>query len=773
MPEERGETFSADKRTPASSPQGRQAAGDAGDSEQQSAADKSAALPPLRADLRIAHRIAPQGEEFILQDGDGRQFFRLQGREWAVARLLDGRRTAAEVAAEVSASMLSEPVTAAEVEAFVHQLAMAGVLRLSGPAELRRLKAGRRRDWTSRLASLAGRVFYFRIPLGNPDAVACWLARRLGWLYSAPVRWAAVMLVILSAAALLWRVDYLLAPRAEFLSPQGLLWLLAALVMMKVVHELAHAVTCRHYGGHVPEAGLAFIVLTPCLYCDVSSAWMLPERRRRMAVTAAGIVVELLVAALAALVFVITRPGWLHQVAFSLMVVGGVQTLLLNGNPLLRFDGYYLLSDWLEVPNLRLRSRRFLSGLARRLFLGTAAPPADEPPRHRLLLAAYAIASYLYGWLVLYVILGLVYWKLSPLGLQAVASALIGLTVLTQVALPAWLAVRQLVRLACRRGQFLRFVRAATVLALLVLAAMGLLAIPVDEQVTRSFVLEPVGGLDVRAERGGRVVRVLAGEGQTVKSGDLLAEMVDDSLELQLQDAASLVEEAELWRDVARQHDGPLAAAEAERQLAEARRQEESLRQRLEALQVRAPRDGLLLTVPAVERVGLHVPAGTLLARVAPQDQLQASVQLSASDARRVPTGASADLRLRADPGATIRGRVVGNGWQAAERVHPAHTVAQHGEAALVAGGVPGEATFAASGLAASGRLAGEAMAAASAVRPVDTLYRTDILLFDTPPGARPGMTGRARIYLGRTTIGGLLWQSIVGQLNLDLLLPN
>ena len=727
------------------------------------------ALPALRADLRIARRSTPDGEEFILHDSAGRHFFRLGPREWAVARLLDGRRCAAEVAVEISRILPDEPADAEEVAAFAQRLAMAGVLRLSGAAELQRLSLTRRRHWSGALAGLVGRMFYFRIPLGNPDRLVGWLTPLLARLITPAVLKAALGLVIITALMLLWRIDDLLAPQAEFLTGRGLLWLLAAMLLMKVFHELAHAVTCSHFGGRVPEVGLAFIVLTPCLYCDVSEAWMMPERHRRMAITAAGMFVELFVATLAAIVFMITRPGWLHQVSFSVMVVGSLQTLLFNGNPLLRFDGYYLLSDWLETPNLRLRARAYARSLMRRLMWGPSGDDAgdagdtgDTPERHRLLLAAYAVASYLYGWMILYAILGLLYWKLARWGLQGLAALLIAMTVITQVGLPAYQGAALLVSLARHRGHVRRFARAGTVAALVLLAIAAIMAIPVNEQVTRSFVLEPVSAAEVRSERGGRIVRVLKAEGALVRSGDVLIELADEALDREIELAASRVAEAEVWCDAARQKAGPVEVAAALRQLDESRSIEQALVHRRQSLKVRAPRDGVLLAVPAADWVGLTVPAGTMLAQVAPADQLRATLQLSAADARRVPTGASAALLLRAAPQADFRGRVSGNGWQASRNVHAALTVAHGGEVSVARDGADNS-------LGGSG---GSGDPGGANFRPAESLYRADIAIFEAPAVARPGMSGRARIYLGRTSLGSLVWRRIVDELSLDLLLP-
>src|SRR5208337_844269 len=153
----------------------------------------------------------------------------------------------------------------------------------------------------------------------------------------------------------------------------GYLWL--ALGLVKVIHEFGHGLSCRHFGGEVHEMGAMLLCLTPCLYCNVSDAWTLPSKWRRMIIGFAGIYVELVIASLATVVWwnSASQP-FLHNLSLGLMVVCSVNTVLFNGNPLLRFDGYYILADWLEIPNLRERANRFLGQITGEFCLGIEHP---------------------------------------------------------------------------------------------------------------------------------------------------------------------------------------------------------------------------------------------------------------------------------------------------------------------------------------------------------------------------------------------------------------
>ena len=157
---------------------------------------------------------------------------------------------------------------------------------------------------------------------------------------------------------------------SELAQPSRLPLWIAAIAGVKVLHELGHALACRHFGARPAEMGVLLLAGAPTLYCDVSDAWRLPSKWRRMAVSSAGMFVELFIAAVAAIVWWHAAPGLLAALCLSLIIVCSVGTVAVNLNPLLRYDGYYLLADWLETPNLAERARGLVSGAWRQWLLG-------------------------------------------------------------------------------------------------------------------------------------------------------------------------------------------------------------------------------------------------------------------------------------------------------------------------------------------------------------------------------------------------------------------
>ena len=177
------------------------------------------------------------------------------------------------------------------------------------------------------------------------------------------------------------------------LEPASLVALWFSYPLVKLLHEFGHAFAVKRWGGEVHEIGILFLVFMPIPYVDASAASVFPGKHRRMVVGAAGIAVELFLAAIATFVWVSVEPGWTRHVAYAVMLVGGVSTLLFNGNPLLRFDGYYVFADAVEIPNLASKANRYVASLAQRFVLGMRRARVPETsPGEAPWLVGYAIA---------------------------------------------------------------------------------------------------------------------------------------------------------------------------------------------------------------------------------------------------------------------------------------------------------------------------------------------------------------------------------------------
>jgi len=317
---------------------------------------------------------------WIVEDPATNQYFRMNRPAYRFVGLLDGRRSVGEVWTLCAQTLDVEAPTQGEAIALLGQLYAANLLSteggtLSGDAEALFRRYGRRRtlETQSRLASFLS----LRIPLFDPDRLLGALAGALGWVFSVwgLVIWAAM--VAMGVAALAGRWEELARASSRAMSGENLPWLYGAFVVAKVVHELAHGVACKVFGsregagGEVHAMGVMLLVLLPAPYVDATSAWGLRSKWRRITVGGAGMLAEVALAAAAAMVWTRAAEGSVvAAVAANVIFIAGVSTVLFNANPLLRYDGYYMLSDWLEAPNLQQRSREFIKGVVKRRVWG-------------------------------------------------------------------------------------------------------------------------------------------------------------------------------------------------------------------------------------------------------------------------------------------------------------------------------------------------------------------------------------------------------------------
>ena len=222
----------------------------------------------------------------------------------------------------------------------------------------------------------------------------------------------------------------------QFFSIHNAFLLAVVLGVTKVMHEFGHGLSCKHFGGECHEMGVMILVLTPCLYCNVSDSWMLPSKWQRAAIGAAGIYVEVVLASICTFLWWFSEPGLFHNLCLNVMFISSVSTIIFNANPLLRYDGYYILADLMEIPNLRQKATTILSRKLGEWCLGME-PPEDPflPQRNQVFFALYSVAAAAYRWLVTFSICWFLYklfqsYDLKIIGQVVVLMSLWGLLVM-------------------------------------------------------------------------------------------------------------------------------------------------------------------------------------------------------------------------------------------------------------------------------------------------------------------------------------------------------
>jgi len=375
--------------------------------------------PRLRAHARI-HRHEYRGDLwYVLQDPLSGQYYRFSPSAYQVIGLLDGKRSMQEVWELAAARLGDEAPTQEEVIRLLAQLHHADVLQTDvNPDSLELFRRFQRQEsmrWKQRLLS----PLALRFPLFDPEKLLVSLLPLVkplfGWLGF--LAWLAIVAAGAVVAAMHWpELSENFVDRV--LTPQNLILLWLAYPLVKTFHELGHAFATKVWGGEVHEIGVMLLVFMPVPYVDASAASAFKESRKRVVVGAMGIMTELLLAALALFVWLNAELGLVRGVAYNMMLIGGVSTLFFNGNPLLRFDGYYVLTDLLEMPNLGKRSNQYLGYLIQRYLFGlkSATSPANTASERKWLFS-YSIASFIYRLFVMFAITLFVAGKFFVIGI--------------------------------------------------------------------------------------------------------------------------------------------------------------------------------------------------------------------------------------------------------------------------------------------------------------------------------------------------------------------
>lgn len=579
--------------------------------------------PRLKAHARI-HPQRFRGETwYVLQDPQSGRYHRLSAAAHLAVCLMDGRRTVATIWDLVGARLGPEQPTQDEMIRLLGQLHAADLLAGDLPADIGELV--RRGDRQTR-RELMGRLrnpIAFRISLLDPDRFLSATLPLVAPLFSVGgfLLWLAIVAGGAIVAGLHW--DRLTADVVDHaLAPSNIALMLLIYPILKSLHELGHGWATKRWGGEVHEIGVMLLVFFPVPYVDASDAAGLASKWQRAVVGAAGMMVELLVATAALAVWVTVEPGAVRAVAFSVMLIAGVSTLLFNGNPLLRYDGYYVMADLIEIANLGPRSNQYLGYLAKRRLLGVKDARSPVTARGEpFWFVLYGVASFAYR---LAITLVIALYLSTQAFLLGVLLALVAIG--TAVVLPLLRGLRYLLTSPDLRQNRGRAIAAVALLALV--AAGSAFALPAPyATVVEGVVWVPENGL-VRAGTGGGVGRVLAAPGGTVRPGEPLVELEDPFLDARIAGLEAQRREVELRLAAAMASD-KVGAEMYRRQLAHVGAALEREHRRKADLVVRAGAAGRFVLPMAGDLPGHIVERGAILGYVV--DSAQPMVRALAS----------------------------------------------------------------------------------------------------------------------------------------------
>ena len=570
--------------------------------------------PRLRSHAQI-HRHRYRGQLwYILQDLSSERFHRFSPSAYLVIGLMDGNRTVQQIWDAALAQLGDDAVSQDEVIHLLGQLHSADVLQCDVPPDTAELFRRRQRQVRSQIQRKVMSLFAWQIPMFDPERVLNRFMPYVRPLFS----WAGLALwvaVVGTAVVLGWThwpdlsenvLDQLLLPHNLLL-----MWLLFPVV--KLLHEFGHAFAVKAFGGEVHEMGVMILVLTPVPYVDASAAWAFRSKWQRVLVGAAGMVVEVFIASFALFLWLNIEPGIARALCYNTILIAGISTVVFNANPLLRFDGYYMLMDFLEIPNLRQRATQYLIYLCERYLFGKR--DVDQPnasPGERAWFVAFSVSSFFYRILVIIAILLLLGEQSLLLGLIFAGSTAFAWLVLPIMKIGNYLASSPRIR----RVRY----RAVTVAGILLGGLVVVVAaVPMPMRtLTEGVVWVPEEGI-VRAGADGFVARVVATPGTWVKPGDVLIECLDVEVATE-----GRVLEAQL-RELDARHRQAVVDSRVRAELIDEQRKvvQENLaraRERLQQLTVRAEIAGLFVMPKASDLFGRFVRRGQTLGHVVDVD---------------------------------------------------------------------------------------------------------------------------------------------------------
>jgi len=679
-------------------------------------------LPRVRPELELSEQVHRGRKVYVVKDPVTLRYFRVGEIEGAILKILREPCTLQGLQEKLEA-MFDMEFPEETIVKFMRSLKQANIFVTRGTADVDFFMKVRQFKSKMKLKGSLFSFLYFRIPLWDPDS---FFNRTVRFTRPFFTKWflliwlASVTAAVFTAGRNWHRIG---EDMRLMLGGWNLVYFVFSIMLVKTLHEFAHGYTCKHWGGEIHEMGLLFIVLNPCFFCNVSDAWSFKTRFQKLAVTSAGIFFELFVASIATHFWARLDPGFGRKFAYSVMVTCSVSTVVFNANPLLRYDGYYILADLLEIPNLRARSASYLRYLWNRYGKGLGGAFEQVTVRERVIYVVYGICSFLYRWFILIAILILFIRILPGIGVPLAVVYL-----WTQLVMPIGKGIIKLTRAKFEARTIKRLAAGGALAGSLVAFAM-LYSSPVI--VKAQGYVSPANLVPLTAQVEGYVKEVLVREGETVEKGDRVAVLdnrfITGKLEVLKKNLAALeirkmrlVEKNSAHYKVIRES---IEQTKAEIKAAE---------QEVDKLVVTSPVRGTIATSHVEMLVGAYVPKGGPLLEIIEMDRARVGVYLRENQVQQIARNDKMLFKPSSFPLATLETRI--------ETISPSQRHDFPTVALTLAGGGRAPAYE-------------ERSRAGRRLRSPLNYYIARGTLRATQPQLKWGMTGKVRIYGARLSL--------------------
>lgn len=623
------------------------------------------AAPTLRPDLKISRQVMSERVSFVIKDPIKNEYFRFSEDEWGIISLFDGKRHLEEIIHDYNQAH-ENPLDLDTLKDYQKNLDSMNLL-FKSKKEMNILLVEKMKEMrASQLLSKKGSLTYKRFPLVDPDRFFNKIIPYIGFFWTKKFLFLSVSCMLMFALIVVTRwTEFQDGVFAVFEFSQfsfwNLLFLWITIYFIIALHELGHGLTCKFYGGEVHEIGFLLLFFQPCLYCNVNDAWLFDRKWKQVMVTIAGGYIEFWVGSLFSMVWAVTNPNtMIHMLSFQVMVICSLSTIFCNFNPLMKLDGYYLLADFVEIPNLRDGSFNYLKYLSSRYVFQLKNEEFEATPHER---RVYFIYGILCACWVAMTMLGLFFLaknflveRFHEIGVLIslwVAYKLFGGYVMKIKAFAVQWATAKAAILRSSRGKKLGLAG--------VVLLVGLLFVPVSYSVSGSCHLEASQTEVIRTPNSGVLTKFILADGATVQNGDNIALIQNESLGFDVEISRLGVEKLQIKQRNFLKENAP-ASAGIQREIAAKNAEFDKKSEYFQQLSIKLQTDKKGLAILScdhqVKKINTFVKAGDEICRAHFIQELRALVEIPEHQVGFLNLGNGVDFHLGAEPLKSYEGRI-------------------------------------------------------------------------------------------------------------------
>jgi len=617
----------------------------------------------LRHDLEVSFISRGNGHIAIIKDPIAHSFYEIDPADWEVATHLDPelgtneqierlRKELPKVCKDVSDAILNQRIARISAELLATGLAR-GALKNIAP---QKPDHDSLRQGALRFLSKISKLLFLRFRLLDPTRLLEVISG-INFLFFN--RWFLLLSLVLFPLAF---IAFVLHGGLEFFDPKwfGSFTSLAALYfgtsLLKLLHEAAHAMAVKSFGGNVHEISMTLVAGLPIFHVEASDSYMFTKKSQRLAVSAAGIISELFAASLLICLWLVLADGFFRQLVTNLILIASVSTLLFNGNPLMRFDGYYILSDALEIPDLRKRANRYVIAQVEGFLTGKQTDISSKPGKS-LLLGFYGVASQCYMVLVTFGIWRFLSAALDPYGLKWLGTIFVGAWGITSFVIPGVKTISEMIyriRGSASESMF----RVLKIISIGILLIVLVFIVPLPVWVDRECVIQPIGADSIHASEEGFLHDIKVKEGDVVHAGQILAVLQNHKIEKEYAKALTAFEQAETSLQSTMAEGKADVIGTRRHDIIASQSQLQQAKSKLDALQIASELEGVVASREMERRRGHLLKRGDVFCIVEPHTLVEFQINLNEKQARLVQKGTPLRIRLNAFPWRKIRGVV-------------------------------------------------------------------------------------------------------------------